>query len=44
MTDSLTPTYFPAGTGEDRAAYYQAAQRRLIAQLPPERRSRAVFR
>ncbi len=37
-------TYFPASAGEDRAAYYEAAQRRLIAQLPPERRSQAVFR
>ena len=37
-------TYFPAAAGEDRAAYYEAAQRRLIAQLPPERRSQAVFR
>lgn len=37
-------TYFPASAGEDRGAYYEAAQRRLIAQLPPERRSQAVFR
>jgi len=37
-------TYFPESAGEDRAAYYEAAQRRLIAQLPPERRSQAVFR
>ena len=37
-------TYFPSAAGEDRAAYYEAAQRRLIAQLPPERRAQAVFR
>ena len=37
-------TYFPTAAGEDRAAYYAAAQRRLIAQLPPERRAQAVFR
>ena len=37
-------TYFPAASGEDRTAYYEAAQRRLIAQLPPDRRARAVFR
>jgi ectoine hydroxylase-related dioxygenase (phytanoyl-CoA dioxygenase family) len=37
-------TYFPASAGEDRDAYYAAAQARLVAQLPPERRSEAVFR
>jgi ectoine hydroxylase-related dioxygenase (phytanoyl-CoA dioxygenase family) len=37
-------TYFPQSAGEDRGAYYDAVRRRLIAQLPPERRSQAVFR
>jgi 2-aminoethylphosphonate dioxygenase len=37
-------TYFPAASGADRDAYYAASQQRLIAQLPPERRSQAVFR
>jgi ectoine hydroxylase-related dioxygenase (phytanoyl-CoA dioxygenase family) len=37
-------TYFPAAAGEDRAAYYDALHRRLVAQLSPERRAQAVFR
>ena len=41
---SLFFTYFPASAGEDRDAYYEAVQRRLVDQLPPERRSQAVFR
>jgi ectoine hydroxylase-related dioxygenase (phytanoyl-CoA dioxygenase family) len=37
-------TFVPDDGTDQRAAYYEAQQRRLLDQLPPERRARAVFR
>lgn len=37
-------TFVPDDGTDQRTAYYEAQQRRLIEQLPPDRRDRAVFR